>query len=73
MFYERSTPMWKVSAINAEGKRINYTGYISMVKTSISSCCHFEFKITQTSVFLNFLKLFQMETGTYKYTKINVL
>ena len=27
-----------------------------MVKTSISGCCHFKFKITQTSVFSNFLK-----------------
>ena len=35
---------------------MNYTGYISMVKTNISGCCHFEFKIAQTSVFLNFLK-----------------
>ena len=35
---------------------MNYTGYISMVKISISSCCHLEFKIAQTSVFLNFLK-----------------
>ena len=34
----------------------NYTGLISMVQTSISGCCHFKFKITQTSVFLNFLK-----------------
>ena len=25
-------------------------------KTSISGCCHFKFKITQTSVFLNFLR-----------------
>ena len=25
-------------------------------KTSISCCCHFKFKITQTSVFFNFLK-----------------
>ena len=35
---------------------MNYTGYISMVKTSISGCYYFEFKIAQTSVFLNFLK-----------------
>ena len=35
---------------------MNYTGYISMVKISISGCCYFEFKIAQTSVFLNFLK-----------------
>ena len=35
---------------------MNSTGCISMVKTSISGCCHFEFKITQTSVFLNFSK-----------------
>ena len=25
-------------------------------KTSISGCCHFKFKITQTSVFSNFFK-----------------
>ena len=37
---------------------MNYTGYISVVKTSISGCCHFEFKIAQTLVFLNFLKTF---------------
>ena len=30
--------------------------YISMVKTSIPGCCHFEFKIIQTLVFLDFLK-----------------
>ena len=35
---------------------MNYTGYISMVKSSISGCYHFKFKITQRSVFLNFLK-----------------
>ena len=35
---------------------MNYTGYISMAKTSISGCCHFKFKITQTLVFLDFLK-----------------
>ena len=35
---------------------MNYTGYISMVKTSISGSCHFELKIAQTSVVLNFLK-----------------
>ena len=35
---------------------MNYTGYISVVKTSISGFCHFEFKIAQTLVFLNFLK-----------------
>ena len=35
---------------------MNYTGYISMVKISISGCCHVEFKITQTSVFSNFCK-----------------
>ena len=35
---------------------MNYTGYISVVKTSISGCCHFEFKIAETLVFLNFLK-----------------
>ena len=35
---------------------MNYTGYISMVKTSISGCCHCEFKIAQASVCLNFLK-----------------
>ena len=35
---------------------MNYPGYISMVKTSIPHCYHFKFKITQTSVFFNFLK-----------------
>ena len=35
---------------------MNYTGYISMVKTSISHCCLFEFQIAQTLEFLNFLK-----------------
>ena len=35
---------------------MNYTGYISMVETNISGCCHIEFKIALTSVFLNFLK-----------------
>ena len=35
---------------------MNYTGYISMFKISISGCCHFEFKIAQTSVFSNFFK-----------------
>ena len=33
-----------------------YTGLISVVKTSISGWHHFGFKITQTSVFVNFLK-----------------
>ena len=37
---------------------MNYTVYISMVKTSISTgSCHFEIKITQTLVFLDFLKI----------------
>ena len=35
---------------------MNYPGYIPMAKTSIPHCCHFKFKITQTSVFLNFLE-----------------
>ena len=35
---------------------MNYTGLISLVQTSIPHCCHFEFKITLTSVFLNFLE-----------------
>ena len=35
---------------------MNSAGYISVVKTNISGCCHFEFKIAPTSVFLNFLK-----------------
>ena len=35
---------------------MNYTGYISMAETSISGWRHFGFKITQTSVFLDFLK-----------------
>ena len=35
---------------------MNYAGYISIVETNISGCCHFEFQIVQTSLFLNFLK-----------------
>ena len=35
---------------------MNCTGYISVVETSISGCCHFEIKITQTLVFLDFLE-----------------
>ena len=35
---------------------MNYTGLISLFQTSIPHCCHFKFKITQTSVFLNFLE-----------------
>ena len=51
---------------------MQYTGLISMVKISMQSCYHFDrFKFKQNFVFLNFLKLFQMETGTHKYIKIN--
>ena len=35
---------------------MHYIGLIFMVKTSIPGCCHFEFKITQTLVFLDFIK-----------------
>ena len=35
---------------------MNYTGYISMVKTSITGCYPFECKITQTLVFVDFIK-----------------
>ena len=35
---------------------MNYTGLISLVYTSIPHCCHFKFKITQTSIFFNFLE-----------------
>ena len=35
---------------------MHYTALIFVVKTSIPGCCQFEFKITQTSVFLDFLK-----------------
>ena len=53
---------------------MNYTGYISVVKTSISDCCHFEFKIAQTLVFLNFLETVSDRTWSLKvYIKINVL
>ena len=35
---------------------MQYTGLISVVKTSIPGWHHFGLKITQTSVFLNFFK-----------------
>ena len=35
---------------------MHYTGLISMVKTSIPCFHHFGFKITQTSVFFDFMK-----------------
>ena len=35
---------------------MNYTVYISMVKTRILGCCHFKFKITEKSVYLDFFK-----------------
>ena len=56
MFYERSTPVWKMSATIFWGHRMQYTGLISVAKTSIPGWHHFGFKITQTSVFLDFLK-----------------
>ena len=50
------------------------TGLTSVVKISMQGCYHFDrFKFKQNLVFLNFLKLFQMETGTPKCIKINVL
>ena len=52
---------------------MNYTGYISMVKTNISDCCHFQFNIAQTSVFSNFLKTVPEENWSLKVYKINVL
>ena len=55
-------PIYSVS-----GHRMNHTGYISMVKTSISTgSCHFEIKITQTLVpiSLDFLKTISDKTGT---------
>ena len=36
---------------------MDYTALISMVKCSIPGCCHFVFKITQTLVFSDFLKV----------------
>ena len=39
----------------ATGCQLHWVDFYGF-KTRISSCCHFEFKITQTSVFLNFLK-----------------
>ena len=55
---------------------MHHTGLISMVKISMQACYHFDrfkFKQNFAMAFLNFLKLFQMETGTHKYIKINVL
>ena len=53
---------------------MHYTGLTSVVKIRMQGCYHFgRFKLKQNLVFLNFLKLFQMETGTHKYIKINVL
>ena len=51
---------------------MHYTGLIAVVKISMQGCYHFD-RFKQNLVFLNFLKLFQMETGTHKYIKINVL
>ena len=48
---------------------MNYTGYISMAKTNILCCCHFEFNIAQTSVFLNFLKTVPGENWSLKVLK----
>ena len=76
MFYERSThPLWKMWANIYWGHRMHHTGLISMVKISMQACYHFDrlkFKQNFAMAFLNFLKLFQMETGTHKYIKINV-
>ena len=53
---------------------MHYTGLISVVKISMQGCYHFDrLKVKQNLVFLNFLKLLQMETGIHKYIKINVL
>ena len=53
---------------------MHYTGLISMVKVSMQGCLYFDrFNFKQNLVLLNFLKLFQMETGTHNYIKINVL
>ena len=52
------------------------TELTSIVKISMQACYNFDrFKFNQNfaMAFLNFLKLFQMETGTHKYIKINVL
>ena len=35
-------------------------------------CCHFKVKFKQTSIFLDFSKLFWMETDTQKSTKLHV-
>ena len=51
---------------------MNHTGYISMVKTSISTgSCHFEIKITQTLVpiSLDFLKTISDENWNIKVHK----
>ena len=55
MFYVRSTPTWKMSAMLRAQDELHWV-YFLMVKTNISGCCHFELKIAQTSVFLNVLK-----------------
>ena len=39
----------------ATGCKLHWVDFYGFT-TSISGCCHFEFKIAQTSVFLNFLK-----------------
>ena len=51
---------------------MNHTGYISMVKTSISTrSCHFEIKITQTFVLisLDFVKTISDENWNLKVHK----
>ena len=42
---------------------MNYTGYISMVKTSLSSCHHFGFKITNIGIFRFLKNCFRWKLG----------
>ena len=48
---------------------MQYTGLISVPKTSIPGWLYFGVKITQTSVFLDSFKTVWMETGTQKVYK----
>ena len=56
MFYERSTPVWKMSANIFWSHMMQYTGLISVVKTSIPGWHHLGLKITQILAFLDFFK-----------------
>ena len=52
---------------------MHYTGLISVVKISMQGCYHFDRLNLSRTWYFNFLKLSQMETGTHKYIKVNVL